>query len=934
MSENSEKRILLNVEIQSADAIKKIAELKIQVDGLKAEQIGLDKSTESGRQKFEMLGQQIKALNTESKTYEKQIQSEVKLQNEKTGSIQSLKAQLSLTTAAYNDLTKAERDGSEGKQKAKDIKATSDELKKLETQLGNSTRGIGEYERGMTQLPGAAGATTKSLLETGKAMWALVANPIGATIAAIAGVFYTLYSVLKNYEPVVRAVEQGFAAVGAVITVLKEGVLGLITGQKSLSETTNGLGTSMANAAKEAVRLKLAQQELGEANQRAEVSNARTKTQIDQLILQSKNRTLTEAERMAMIDKALALEAQQYKENKSRADEELKITQDKIISEYTLTKEEAKQLRLRGVEYAQQLKTKKAISEDDLKDLTSNQVKVWGLLDQSNAIREKAMNREDVLADKAAAKKEKADAAAVTANEKATVAHEKAMEKELKSDQNILSLKIANQKNFNAEMLTGDSYYSDRLDMINSNWNDEKKIIDKELAYKKINAQEAALKYVDAEKKKNDSIKALSDAKLNQLVNSLQYEMQLQRSKDDEVIAGTKRTAQEQYFSELSRIQQDKNEQIKEQNLKLASDKTYQVEHDKQIALITQKSKTTMAQANAVFDEKENQRKIDTAQTDLNNELAAVQNNIDLEYDLKLKALEANRTAELLAAETTGASVALINAKFNKLEAESESDKNQKKFEAIKKYADAAMGVLSAANNLAKEIEAGQLADAESANSTKVKDLDARLKKGMITQKQHDDGVAASATALDKKKAKIAHDEAVRERDLNIFKTIINTAAAIVGMLKSPGGIPGAIMAVAAGVTGAIELGTIMATPIPKAATGGLVVGNSHSQGGVLMEVEGGEMIINKKATAQYGGLLAGLNNAGNNPSFIPQTPRFTSDGGYGARSAISSSGGVTKEEMTQAMKEAVSQIKVYATIEDIKKGDKNYTTIQERGSY
>jgi len=779
----------------------------------------------------------------------------------------------------------------------------------------------------MEKLPGAAGSTTKSLLETGKSMWALVANPIGAAIAAIAAVFYILYSVFKDFKPVVDKVEQSFAALGAVFAVIKNSIIGLLTGTKSLTETFSSLGGAMSGAAKDASELKKAQQELEDGQANIEVQNKSAETQIQKLILQSKNRTLTEKERIALIDQAVKIEEGAFARSKKQSDEEVRIAQTKLIVGKNLTKEEITRLRTEGIAYARLLQDKKGITDEEIEGLKTALLKREDISQQSISIQEKAQNRRDVLEEKAQANKEKAAAAAVTANEKRVAAHEKAVEKELKSDQNILALKIANQKNFNAEMLTSDTYYNGRIDMINSNWIDEKKIIDKELAYKKINAQEAALKYVDAEKKKNDSIKVLSQAKLNQILSNMQYEMQLEKSQNDQILAGKKRTSEEIYFSDLLQIKVDQDNKIKAENEKLKSEKTYLNEYNKQVALINQQAKTSEAQLNATFDEKERQRKLDTQLVDLNNELEIVQGNIDAEYQIKLELLEKKRTAELLAAETTGASVAMINAKFNKLEAQNDTDKFKAKFAAIKQYADSGMSILSGFNELSKQIEAGQLQDAESANSAKTKDLDDRLSKGLISQKVHDAGVAASNSELDKKKAKIAHDQAVREKELNIFKTIINTASAVVAAL------PNIFLSVAAGVAGAIELATIIATPVPKAAKGGLVVGNSHANGGVLIEAEGGERIINKKSSSQFGGLLDGINGIGNGAAFAPQTARFSNDGGYTARQ-IQNSGGATPEQLQAAMEKALTKMKVYTTVVDIKKADVNYTKIEDRGSF
>lgn len=939
MAENTEKKILLNVEIKASEAIKAMTDLKEQVVELRKEQKALDTSTTEGKQRFEVLGQQIKALNAESKAYEKQIQSSVKAQNEQAGSIQALKAQLSLETAAYNKLSEAERNAANGQKMQASIKATSDELKKLEKELGDSHRVFGEYERGMgsvsntmTQLPGAAGSVTKSLLDTGKSMWALVANPIGAFLLAITVALYGLYSLFKDFKPVVDKVEQSIAALGAVFEVVKNTVIGLFTGQKSLTESTKGLGAAMSNAAKDAIELKKAQQELEDSQASLEVQNKRAETQMQRLLLQSKNRTLSEQERIALIDKAMKIETDIHNRKANQNDKEVKAAENKIIIGKNLTAKEIERLRNEGVAYARILQDKKGITDEEINSLRAALLKREDINQESVSLQEKAQNRRDALADKAQEDEEKRQAKAIQASEKAAQELEKLHDKELKSMNNIYDLKVKRQKDFDSEMLTNDTYYSKRIDMINDNWDDEKKIIDKELQYKKISAEEAALKYIDAEKKKDDSIKSLNQAKLNQIISSLQYELSLHRLKDEELIAGKKQTAKQQHEAELLRIQQDKHEQIKEQKAKLAADPAYQSEYERQVEMIRQKGRTLTAQANANWEEKERQRKLSSSQTDLNNELSIAQGNIDREYELKLKGLEAQKAAELLAAEETGASIALINEKYAKQEQELATETTKKKFESIKQYAEAGLNVLNGINELQKQIEAGQLQDAEEKNTEKIKSLDEQLKQGLISQKKHDDLVAQSAQELDKKKRKIAHDQAVREKELNIFKAIVNTASAVIAAL------PNVALSIAAGIAGGIELATIIATPVPKASRGLLLRGPSHAQGGIPIEAEGGEAIINKRSTALFRPILSAINEAGGGVRFetggIVSKGFSYNDGGFASRTFNNSDNSLSESQIERAMEKAVSKIKVLATIEDIRKADENYTKIEDRANF
>ena len=146
MADQVTKKTLLNVEINSSEAINNIAELKKQVSELRTKQKELDTSTDQGRQQYEAYGQQIKALNTASQSYQKEIQNQVKAQNEQEGSIQKLKAQLSLQTAEYNKLSAAQREAADGKACKRLLVPHPKELKGLEGDLGNNSRKIGDYK--------------------------------------------------------------------------------------------------------------------------------------------------------------------------------------------------------------------------------------------------------------------------------------------------------------------------------------------------------------------------------------------------------------------------------------------------------------------------------------------------------------------------------------------------------------------------------------------------------------------------------------------------------------------------------------------------------------------------------------------------------------------------------------------------------------------
>lgn len=109
---------------------------------------------------------------------------------------------------------------------------------------------------------------------------------------------------------------------------------------------------------------------------------------------------------------------------------------------------------------------------------------------------------------------------------------------------------------------------------------------------------------------------------------------------------------------------------------------------------------------------------------------------------------------------------------------------------------------------------------------------------------------AAQKLRLEKKTAdeiaKIRAVQAKNEKTAAIFSIFLNTAKAVVESLATPPPFNIALAAIVAGL-GAAQAAAVASRPDPKFAEGGEVKGPSHLKGGVKIEAEGGEYIINKK---------------------------------------------------------------------------------------
>jgi len=115
-------------------------------------------------------------------------------------------------------------------------------------------------------------------------------------------------------------------------------------------------------------------------------------------------------------------------------------------------------------------------------------------------------------------------------------------------------------------------------------------------------------------------------------------------------------------------------------------------------------------------------------------------------------------------------------------------------------------------------------------------------------QRMEDAG--ASQEELDAKKRQIAHDEAIRKKNLGILNTGIDTASAIIGFLANPGGFAGIALSALAGVTGAVQLAAINAMPIPALAEGGVLAPATGGVPAVMAEAGVPEMAMPLNSTA------------------------------------------------------------------------------------
>lgn len=142
------------------------------------------------------------------------------------------------------------------------------------------------------------------------------------------------------------------------------------------------------------------------------------------------------------------------------------------------------------------------------------------------------------------------------------------------------------------------------------------------------------------------------------------------------------------------------------------------------------------------------------------------------------------------------------------------------RFQDLMQVAQSMIGIYAQYAAFVNAGEQRELAEYERAQERKKEALKARLDQGFISQSQYTKQVEQLDADLEKKKAVHDRNAAKRERNIALMSAIVNTAAAIAAAL------PNIALSIIVGAMGALQIGTIMRTPLPEipgAESGGFV---------------------------------------------------------------------------------------------------------------
>ena len=210
------------------------------------------------------------------------------------------------------------------------------------------------------------------------------------------------------------------------------------------------------------------------------------------------------------------------------------------------------------------------------------------------------------------------------------------------------------------------------------------------------------------------------------------------------------------------------------------------------------------------------------------------------------------------------------------------------------------------------------------------------LKKQQLEKEK----IAKKEDALKKKQDALEKKRKQSQKQQSIINAIINTALGVTQALSAYPPPTSWILASAVGALGAVQIATISSQ---KYANGGIIEGKSHKDGGVKVlggraEVEGGEMIVNKKTTTMNTDMLYFINGIRRRITEEDMKEFFDSKGKVSISPRHSmrfASGGELPELTDYNLKGTINEqqqlpeIRVVAEVVDIANALDNYTRIQ-----
>ena len=910
---------IAQLDIDIDEVTKKAGETRKRLMEIAEEMKNLKKNFAEGNISVEEYTQQLSQLTAVQKetqkdlrTYESIMQANVaandkamQANNTLTGSIRELSAALSQNKKIYSELSAEQRESAEGKALLATIQEQDKAYKELQKSIGNTQVEVGNYKQAILDALGdnnsfgvsingiigelqamkdkmsglstiilnfinhntlsakamnaTAAATTKSSLAMKIFRGALISTGIGAIIVLLGSLVAYLTSTQEGIDKVARvttplkvvfqtlwgvAQNMGKALVEAFTSPKRvlEDLLKFIEGQvmnriNGVVNVFKGLGSILTGDIKEGFKQVgegALQTVTGVKDLTGEVKKSiESMKQMGKEMKDTINEALERGARIEEINQKLSASEADFIEQTALLKQQFK-EQNKIAEDTTKTFQEREEAARKSIEIQRSINTlarERNGLEQELLNLK------FASNDTSDADRAELARKKAELADQKAARIE----ADTTMNNKLNTIHKAMLDEQKKQREE------ANKR---------------YMEMLKERLAAEKQAIDVYVESNSSVAKSLQERLQIEEKGMNDRLAVLEEERKKGLVSRREYEAQKRKLEQD--FAKTKvDLSVNAVQQELAMYEQMNQSKITKEGRLTAEIVTQ--EQQRQAAIYQMKVEAL---------EKEKQLKEEANQWDYAqqqaHEMALLQlkqeyDNQGVELNKQLKAQQREDEKERLSLEFQDRLLTLQEEGATQwdIEAEQMAQKHQKERSDLDQ--------LLADKKISQERYNEQLSLMNRQHSQE----DITLKKKTEEMKMN-----LMAGALGQVKQLLGENTAAAKA-LAVAEATINT---FIGVSKaiSLGWPAGAIMAATTFATGMANVNKIMSTTV-KYAEGGPVSGRSHAEGGVPFsvagvggyEMEGGEYVVNKRATARYFPILELINNStrhgGRNPFYFAQ---------------------------------------------------------------
>jgi len=449
-----EEEILLNIEFNNSDvreAISNITESRKAIDDLVAANKKLVEQGLKNSTAYTKNSESIKALNSEVSANSKIVQANTQAVKANENSIDQLKEANKLLLVERNKVDTSTEAGrkkivelnAEYDKNSKIIADNSTKVEKQRFNIGNYASalegivpGLGQFSTDVAGAANASGGLTSGIFSMVKASLAFIATPLGAVIAALVAGFKLLQTFVTGSVAGMDLFEDASAAVSTILDIVVDrvvafvGAIGkIITGDfagglEGIEKSFSGIGDEMEREIALTLELTAAARNLEDAEINYDITASKTANTIKELLLQAKNRTLTEKQRIDLLTQASKLEQDLNADLVKNRQEALRITNEEANKRVQIARiagetEEA---------FGQRLIDSNLLLDEQRDKVKDSIIAFNGALGESIAVQEKIQNQVDALAEKAEEDRQKRQEKAEADRIKAAEAEKKRLE--------------------------------------------------------------------------------------------------------------------------------------------------------------------------------------------------------------------------------------------------------------------------------------------------------------------------------------------------------------------------------------------------------------------------------------------------------------------------------------------------------------------------